>query len=241
MRVLAIETATAVCGAAIIEDGHVKAERSIEARQIHSQKIMGLIDEVLQATHSTIREIDGIAVSIGPGSFTGLRIGLSTAKGLAHAAEKPIVAVPTLQALAMHVVRQAKVSDGALILPMIDARRNEVYAAGHRIENGKLHEVVSTRSIVLSDLYEMLDGEEQILLAGDGTEKFQQVIMTIHADQRHRFLIPPREHRLCNAAAIGLLGELQLLQGERADVASLEPFYVKEFYTTTKPQPLVHR
>src|SRR5712692_6734191 len=100
MIVLGIETATAVCGAAIVEDAGVRAEASIEAEHIHSEKLISLIDEALNRATIPFSSIDSVAVSIGPGSFTGLRIGLSVAKGLVYAGGKSLAAVSTLEALA---------------------------------------------------------------------------------------------------------------------------------------------
>src|SRR5258706_14324961 len=104
MKILGIESATVVCAAAIIENGCVRSERTLIAPRIHSEKIISLIDESLDDANITPTELEGVAVSIGPGSFTGLRIGLSVAKGLAYALDKPIVAVPTLEALAANTV-----------------------------------------------------------------------------------------------------------------------------------------
>jgi tRNA threonylcarbamoyladenosine biosynthesis protein TsaB len=236
--VLGIETATAVCGAAIVENGQVRAERSVEAQQVHSQKIMGLIDEVLRSTQLLLQRIDGIAISIGPGSFTGLRIGLSTAKGLAFALGKPVTAVSTLEALALNALRHANVNERALILPMIDARRDEVYAASYRQRKDGHEEVVPARAVELRELYEMLEGEELVVFAGDATEKFFRFVVATHSDQSQRFIRLPKEQAVCSAAAVGILGERQLERGVRSDVASLEPLYVKEFYTTMKPQPI---
>ena len=238
MTILAIETATAVCGAAVVGNGKTLAERSVEAHQVHSQKIMGLIEEVLRATDLARQELDGIAVSIGPGSFTGLRIGLSTAKGLAFALDKPVTAVSTLEALAFNTLRLGNVDERALILPMIDARRDEVYTAAYHRRKEGLEEVFSPRAVELHRLYALVEGEELVAPAGDASEKFFRYLMSSHAGESGRFISLPREHSLCSAAAVGLLGERQLQRGLRADLASLEPLYVKEFYILMKPQPL---
>ncbi len=232
MNVLALETATSVCGAAIVENGYVVVEHFIEARQIHSQRIMGLIDEVFHAAQCEVRDIDGIAVSIGPGSFTGLRIGLSTAKGLSFALGKPIAAVHTLEAIALNVVRATHVPDGTTIFSLIDARRDEVYAAAYRVTENNLHETIPPCAVTVAALFTMMGSEQQMYLAGEGAEKIYQYITMTHPDQVQRFIVPPRNRRLCSAAAVGILGEQQLLRGSNADVASLEPLYVKEFYTT---------
>ena len=101
MIVLGIETATAVCAVALVDDDVVRAERRYEIPQAHSEKLMECVDDCLKSAGLALSSIDGIAISIGPGSFTGLRIGLSVAKGLAFATDKPVVGVPTLEALAV--------------------------------------------------------------------------------------------------------------------------------------------
>ncbi|HEV8537443.1 MAG TPA: tRNA (adenosine(37)-N6)-threonylcarbamoyltransferase complex dimerization subunit type 1 TsaB [Bacteroidota bacterium] len=239
MKVLAIETATVVCGAAVVENGCVLAERSVEAKQVHSQKIIELIDHCLSASDLEINDLDGIAVSIGPGSFTGLRIGVSTAKGLAYATGKHVVAVPTLEALAWNVVRNAKVERGELVLPMIDARRSEVYAAAYRYAENELVEVLASRDILVNELYALLDGHDRVVLAGDGMEKFRQHLATSDAAHARQVFVVPGEHFNCSPAAVGILGERRLECGQFADLASLEPLYVKEFHTTMVLQPPV--
>lgn len=247
MKILAIETATAVCGTAVVENGQGIAGRSVEALHVHSEKIISLIDDVLSASRLHINEIDGIAVSIGPGSFTGLRIGLSTAKGLAYAAGKPVVPIATLESLAWNVVRNVNIEHGSLVFPMIDARRNEVYAAGYRYEDKKLVEVLPARVLSTGELYEVLEGETRarpvqpfgrFVLAGDGAEKFHRFVVSTHPQSAPRLIIVPREHRICNATTLGILGEQRLERGESVDLASLEPYYLKEFTSTMNSQPI---
>ncbi len=239
MNVLAIETATAVCGSALVRNGEVVAERHIEAQQIHSQKIMGLIDEVLQSSRSNVQNIDGIAVSIGPGSFTALRIGLSTAKGLAYALDKPIIAVSTLEALAMNATVLRDVPDNRFILPLIDARRNEVFAAVYQKNGDVIEETFSPRAIVIDDLYAHLKDGNSVIVTGEGAEKFHRWVVTNRENDAQRFTPLPKEQRVCSAATIGIIGERQMENGKSDDLAALEPLYGKEFYTTMKPQQMV--
>lgn len=237
MKILAIETATAVCGSAVVENERILGERSIEAPQMHSEKIMGLIDEVLTSARIGLKDIDAIAVSIGPGSFTGLRIGLSVAKGLSFTCEKPLTAVSTLRALARNAIGRGLAAGRDLILCSIDARRDEVYAAGYRA--AALDEVLSPRAVSVPVLAQLLEGEKRIVLVGDGAEKIQEYVMK--SENSNRCILPAREHRLCSASAVAFLGLQQLQRGERSDLASLEPKYLKEFYTTMKLLPEVHR
>ena len=232
MKVLAIETATAVCSVAIVENGKTVAERSVEAHYVHSEKLMVLTDEVLTSLNLSPKTIDGIAVSIGPGSFTGLRIGLSTAKGLSYAVKKPLVAVSTLEALAENAVYQQIVQQNDCILAIIDARRNELYASAFTVEDKKLIEYIAVQALTVDELWNRLPRDRRIIVLGDGAEKFQRLLNEKSIAGNERFIFPSREHRQCTASAVGYIGEQKLMRGEHAEIASLEPLYVKEFYTT---------
>ncbi|HTK81386.1 MAG TPA: tRNA (adenosine(37)-N6)-threonylcarbamoyltransferase complex dimerization subunit type 1 TsaB [Bacteroidota bacterium] len=240
MNILAIETATEVCGAAFVQDGLVRAEEFIEAPQVHSQKIMGLIDRVLASADLEMDRIDGIAVSIGPGSFTGLRIGLSTAKGLAYGLDRPIVPVPTLKALARHVNGSMNHGENSLLLPMIDARRDEVFAAAYRIHDNRLVEELAPAALTVEHVARMVESEAFVIPTGNGAGKFFRYVKE-HGDDIQRFVDLPDHIKRCSPAAVGLLGEHELQRGTTADVASLEPLYVKEFYTTMTPLPIEQR
>ncbi|MBI1804015.1 MAG: tRNA (adenosine(37)-N6)-threonylcarbamoyltransferase complex dimerization subunit type 1 TsaB [Ignavibacteriae bacterium] len=229
MNVLGIETATAVCGAALAEDGRIVAENWFEAQHTHSEKLVILIDRTLQSCHRTVSQLDAIAVSIGPGSFSGLRIGLSVAKGLAIACNLPIVAVPTLRALALRAITERFVGQQGYILPMIEARRGEVYTALYEMRAESLNEIVAPRAVSASECSTMIPEDDlPVIVMGDGAEKF--------AEHWPRITIPPREKRLCSAALVAVTGEQLVRRGSIVDTATLEPFYVKEFYTTMKLQ-----
>lgn len=129
--ILAIETATDICGAALVHKQKEIMARNVQEKNVHSEKLLFLIDEVLRKSSVTLKELNGIAVSIGPGSFTGLRIGLSSAKGLAHAAELPIIPIPTLDALAEEFRRTHSATHN--YCAMIDAKREEVYFAHYQL------------------------------------------------------------------------------------------------------------
>ena len=129
MKILAIDTSSAVASAAILEDGKLIAEYILNNKKTHSQKIMPMIDEIIKDSDLTINDIDVFAAAYGPGSFTGLRIGVATAKALAHAVNKPLVEVSTLEGIAYNAVY----SD-LLLCPIMDARRNQVYNAVYKSE-----------------------------------------------------------------------------------------------------------
>src|SRR5512141_577989 len=140
MTLLGIETATTVCAAAVVRDGAVLAEELVDERNVHAERLMGMIDVAFRRSGVGLPAMDGIAVSIGPGSFTGLRIGLSVAKGLAYASGKPIVPVPTLRGLAQKAIDTVGADGFQGVLPLLDARRGDVYCALYRMGDGDLHE-----------------------------------------------------------------------------------------------------
>lgn len=231
MTVLGIETSTAVCGAALARDGRIIAEAQVEGPQLHSERLLPLVKEVFETAGLTLGEIDGVACSIGPGSFTGLRIGLSVAKGLAYAAGLPIAAVPTLEALAFRAALGGRVRSGAAVLASIDARRDEVYAALYRW-NGRALDVVSAPA-ALAAAAVVGSLAEDVVLAGDGSAKLLRCADELGVARR---MLPPAPGDGSGAAGpVALLGELRLLAGARADLESLEPDYVKDFYTTATP------
>ncbi len=136
MKILAIDTATLSCSVALVNDDRLLAENTLVNAQTHSKHIMVLIQQVLDMSGVSVSEVDGFAATHGPGTFTGLRIGMSTVKGLAEAGDKPIVGVSSLAALAWQA------DPSRLICPLIDARRSEVYFAHYRFKDGKLKEVI---------------------------------------------------------------------------------------------------
>jgi len=241
VTILAIETATEVCGAAIIQNGAVISEASITAPHIHSEKLIGLIDDALRRAAIDPGRIDGIAVSIGPGSFTGLRIGLSVAKGIAFACGKPVVPVPTLKALAAQAGRESLLNSASLVLTMIDAGREEFYIAAYRDSRGTLQEVTPPRAATPDEVVRRFADEKRIVVMGDGADKFQPWLTVAHPSPSLRFLFPQRARRLCSAAAVGVIGEEELAAGHTADLARLEPAYLKDFRALVREhQPEVH-
>jgi tRNA threonylcarbamoyladenosine biosynthesis protein TsaB len=233
MTILAIESATAVCEAAVIRDGIPAGSARVIAPHVHSEKLIPLIDEALRMARLSLGDLDGIAVSIGPGSFTGLRIGLSVAKGLVFASGKPLIPVSTLRALAMQAIRQSPAGPGELILSVIDARRSEVYAAAYRSAGGAVEELLSPRAVHVHELAAALPPEGKVIVMGDGAGKFAEHLAVNGgaSGATNRFFITPPDQRMCSALAVGLLGALDLAAGGAADPATLEPVYVKDFHS----------
>ena len=226
MKVLGIETATAVCAAAVVEDGRILSESSLEQLHVHSEVLMKQIDEVLTDTGSRLDALDGIAVSIGPGSFTGLRIGLGVAKGLSWATGTRLAAVPTLRAVARRALDTGGIQVPCLVLSALDARRGEVYCQLFQAGESGLTPVGDEQVMTLSALLVEL-GDREVVVAGDSSA-FRAVAV---GRERLRFL--PASVARCTAGAVALEGEIQLRLGNTVSPGSIEPRYVMEFRTRT--------
>lgn len=228
MTVLGIETATAVCGAALVRDGVIAAEQSLEEKNVHAERLLGLIDRVLvdgdprQGKADPLRSLEGIAVSVGPGSFTGLRIGLSVAKGLAFARELPLVGVPTLVALARHAAATDPPAAGEWILAALDARRDEVYYQIFDCSGSPLRDAGDCDVVALCSEI----GDHPLLVTGDGAMK----VINGGSGGGHRMRLASPPALLCSAAGVARLGEEMLREGHRDDPVTLEPLYIKEFF-----------
>ena len=170
MNLLALETATAVCGVALLRDGALVAERWIEERYVAAERIFGFIDEVLQDGGVLPAALSGVAVSIGPGSFTGLRIGLSVAKGLHAATGMAVIPVPTLEALAGAAAPGARAEGAAMILAALDARRDEVYCQLFEREGDHVRAVWDVEDLSVEEMLRRLPAGP-VALSGDAGEK----------------------------------------------------------------------
>lgn len=222
MKILAIETATIVCGAAVVMDGALVSEEQIQQKNVHAESIMGLIDTALKHSRVALDELDAVAISIGPGSFTGLRIGLSVAKGLCFALGMPLVAVPTLQALAQRAV-DADVDVSPFVLSALDARRDEVYCQLFAVNGKSMQPVWEERDLSLTRLFEEI-GERPVTITGDANTKLQ---LKSHSGA-YKFVSD--KFSTCSAASVGLIGARMAMQGEFVDARTIEPKYIKNFY-----------
>jgi len=223
VTVLGIETATSVCGAAIRQDGSLLALEEVNEGRVHAERLLPLIDAALRKWGLTATSLGAIAVSIGPGSFTGLRIGLSIAKGLVLATGVPLVAVPTLEALASRTAR-ARNAEG-LILAALDARRDEVYCQLFEAAGERISALWEPRDLAVERLVAELGGK-QVLVTGDGRAK----VMAHASGGSARIEEADASTALCSAADVARLGEILALAGKTEDPALLEPRYIKEFF-----------
>jgi tRNA threonylcarbamoyladenosine biosynthesis protein TsaB len=173
MKILALDTATNSCSVAATDDGALSAELTIRKNQTHSKHLMELIHSVLEIAGFGVADLDGLAVTIGPGSFTGLRIGISTIKGLAHALDKPVVGVSTLEALAWQCGQTSY-----LICPLLDARKGEVYAATYRFNADQLVQKTSARAMIPEAIAEEV--KSPCVFIGTGARLYRKSIAELN-------------------------------------------------------------
>lgn len=223
--ILHIETSTAVCSAALSKEGKILALQESSYPNVHAEKLAVFINVVMEQAGLPYPALDAIAVGKGPGSYTGLRIGTSTAKGLCYALDKPLLAIPTLKAMALATADIIKRKD-IYYCPMIDARRLEVYTALYNYE-GK--EVTPVEAKIL-DKYSFSEylNEGEIAFAGDGMPKMKQLSSP---DDTHRIWV---DEVYASAKNMVHLSEEAFLKKEFADVAYYEPFYLKDFVAGKK-------
>lgn len=216
-KLLLLETATERCSVGIADGGHLLALREAEAEYQHAARITLLIEAALREAGLSLPEIDAVAVSSGPGSYTSLRVGSSTAKGIGFALQKPLIVVDTLQALA-RAARQPDDAPETVYIPMIDARRMEVYSA---IYDQQLQEISPAQALViLSDSFALYRKQgHPIAFCGNGAEKCRSVLSG--PDLTYRTDI------ICSAAHLSVLAEQAFEQKEFSDVAYYEPRYLK--------------
>lgn len=220
MKILAVDTSANVATAAVVADGKLVAESILNHKKTHSEKIMPMIDSVLKDAEIGINDIDLFAVANGPGSFTGLRIGVSTVKALAHAADKPIVGISTLEAMAYNLFDV----DG-LISPIMDARRSQVYNAVYRFERGLLVEVTEPRALAIEECLDGFAVEEKVYFLGDGVPVHEEIIKKTMGE---RAVIAPVTALLQRASSLAVLAELKFIEGKSDTYQSLMPFYLRK-------------
>ena len=222
--ILAIETATSVCGVALIENKRIVGSRSTVEKNVHSEKLLPMVDELLAATGATLGGLKAIAVSIGPGSFTGLRIGLSTAKGMAMALNLPIIPVSTLDALAQHITDAGTLSSASTICPLIDARRDEAFYAFYRVAEGRVFRISEHAIASVSAILVQAASRQGVIFGGDGTVK-----LCAAAGEGSPFTF--MQEIYCNPETVALLAERSEKFLSPEEYAMLEPLYLRDFVT----------
>lgn len=218
MKILAIETATVAGSIAIVDDSAgLIGEVRMDVKVVHAERLMPSIEWLLKASGIQINDIDAYAVSIGPGSFTGLRIGLSTAKGFSYATGKPVVPVPTLDAFARTLPFCSYI-----ICPMLDARKNQVYAAFYKWNNGVCNKIMSETAISPAELLNKLS--EPAVFMGDGVKIYGKLISDTLQDKA---VFAPASRMSPSASTVGEIALENLKQGIVTDPVSLVPLYIR--------------
>jgi tRNA threonylcarbamoyladenosine biosynthesis protein TsaB len=238
MKILAIETSTLLGGIAILDDSSgLIAEVKLNVKSTHSERLMTEIVHALEKTSLLPDDIDAFAVSIGPGSFTGLRIGLSTVKGFSYATGKPIVAVPTLEALSWNFPYCRYP-----VCTMLDARKKEVYAAVFQWKGTGFRRMIDEMSVKVDNLLEkMTDSNSplslfskggemgfiggRILFTGEGALLYRETLIEVMGEKA---LFPPADKMVPSPANVAYLGLQKAVKGEFSEPVSLVPFYVRK-------------
>ena len=220
MKVLALDSSGLVASVAVMEEENLLGEYTINYKKTHSQTLLPMLDEVAKMIELDLKTIDVIAVSAGPGSFTGLRIGSATAKGLALALSKPIVSVPTVDALAYNLWGCAD-----QVCPLMDARRQQTYTGLYEFVDGQMHTILKQCAVGIDEIVEKINesGRKTVFL-GDGIPVFTDYLkehLTVP------YLFAPAHSNKQRAASVAALGKILYEQGNAQDAAEHKPEYLR--------------
>jgi len=220
MRILALDSSGLVATIAIIEDNQMLAEYTVNYKKTHSQTLLPMLDEVVKMIEFDLSTLDAIAVAGGPGSFTGLRIGAATAKGLGLALNKPLIHVPTVDGMAYNLY-----GNNGLICPIMDARRNQVYTGIYRFEDGEFQVIEEQMAISLDELIGKLNQYgEKVTFLGDGVPVYQEKIL---AELQLDVYFAPSYMNRQRASAVGALGMKYFKEGKFESAAEHRPDYLR--------------
>ncbi len=221
MRVLAIDSSSTVASVAIVEEEKIIGEYTINNKITHSQTLLPMIDDMFKVSEIELDTIDAIAITSGPGSFTGLRIGSATAKGLGQALNKPLVEVPTLEAMAYNFFDTEKI-----ICPIMDARRNQTYTAAYKLEGGELKTVIAGEAIGIEELVDKLNEcNEDVIFVGDGIPVFREYIEN---NVKNKVVFAPTHLNRQRAGSVGALALKYLNEGKTVAASDFKPDYFRK-------------
>ena len=220
MKILGLDSSGIVASVAIVEDDVLIAEYTVNYKKTHSQTLLPMLDEIAKMTELDLNSIDAIVVAAGPGSFTGLRIGSATAKGLGLALKKPLIAIPTVEGLAYNLY-----DISGLICPIMDARRKQVYTGIYRFTDHQLKVVEDQMAVPMETVIEKLNQYgEAVTFLGDGVSVFHELIaekMTVP------YSFAPAHVNKQRAAAVAALGEIYYRQGKTETAMEHVPDYLR--------------
>ena len=233
--ILCLETSTEVCSVALSVGGIIVAEREDKSGKNHAQLLTRFVEEVMKERNLPFNKLDAIAVSGGPGSYTGLRIGVSTAKGLCYAAGLPLIAISSLEAMAHHVINNPYIfgiekKEPMLYCPMIDARRMEVYASVYNRNMVQIRQIQA--DVIDHSSFESFLQNQKMLFFGNGADKCKTTL-------QHSNVIFI-DHMTTSAKYMAGLAETAFIEGNFMDVAYYEPYYLKDFVATIPTKNIFH-
>lgn len=224
--ILNFDTSTEICSVNLAKNGKILFIRESSEEKSHASSLTVFIEQILGEANITVSQLDAVAVSMGPGSYTGLRIGVSTAKGLCYGSNVPFIAISTLQAMAMQLSNNTKLlkglSDNIWFCPMIDARRMEVYTAFYDLQNTEQRKI--SAEILDDESFQSILNERIVLFFGNGSAKFKDVCK--HKNAIFIDNIDTSSEGMVN------LAEISFEKKKFEDIAYFEPFYLKDFIAT---------
>lgn len=220
MKILGLDSSGLVASVAIVEGNDLKGEYTVNYKKTHSQTLLPMLDEVTKMIELDLNSVDAIAVSGGPGSFTGLRIGSATAKGLGLALNKPLIHIPTVDALAYNLVGHRD-----LVCPLMDARRNQTYTGLYRFDGNEMEIVEPQCAVGIDEIIEKINNIGQaVVFLGDGVAVFESYI---RENCKVPFTFAPAHMNKQRAGAVAALGELYYEQGKTETAGEHKPDYLR--------------
>ena len=223
-RILCVDTSSFICSVSVFENLSLISSNSTEVEKSHSKLIIQLIDQSLKDAKIKINEVDAFAVSMGPGSYTGLRIGVSTIKGLCYSLEKPLISINTLEILSKSAFNHINNYNDFFICPMIDARRMEVFT---KMLDNDFNEVEKDKAFILDDKsFNDIDGGKLIYFFGDGSNKFQKITN----NKNFHFI----DNIISSSKHMGELANIKYENNQFENLTTFEPFYIKDFFIVNK-------
>ncbi len=221
MKILALDTSSVVATVAVMEDDKLVGEYTLNHKMTHSQRLIPMIEELMKNCELKPKDIDIFATSLGPGSFTGLRIGAATIKAMAQALGRPVVGIPTLEALAYNLP-----FSGEAVCPIIDAQKNLVYTARYIWQGNGFVETHLQEVAEIDKLLERLGSlKERVIFLGDAIEKYRGLI---EAELKQLAIIPPAAVRMPKASSVALLAWERSRRGEVEEASHLVPIYMRK-------------
>ncbi len=218
MLILSVDSSASPASVCLFENGKILSEYYINVGLTHSQTLVAMIESMLKITGKSIDDVDLYAVNNGPGSFTGVRIGVSAVKGMAYAQNKPCVAVSTLRSMAQNLFAQ-----DAVICACMDARRHQVYNALFHVCGDKVEQIAEDRAIAIDELKEQLSLiNQQVILVGDGSELVYNSCMELN-----NVCLAPENHRFQNASSVAMIAAEKAKAGDTLPAAALMPSYLR--------------